>query len=196
MNDSTRNNSFTQDNKRKYHLHIDIEQEYEPIQKRNKSSNLTPSSKHELRCLGYQNLDLWCDGSIYPMNPSTFTTPHFSNISSLLRFVGDGMRGLLGYCNHLVGNTQAISASHQILLQQIACLKEEQTQSIKKLDSLRETRTELEKELKRSRIKNTPLGLRQRCRNISNIETLKVGSGGLKRRIHAIRYSLMFFFLL
>lgn len=189
MSDSAKSRSFAQENKRKYHLHIDIEQEYEPLQKKNKSSTLTPSSKNELRSHGYQNLDLWCDGRIYPMNPLTLSTPPFSNISTLLRFVGDGVRGLLGYCNNLIGNTQYVSAFNQSLLQQIALLKGQQAQSIEKISSLRENIAELEKELKKSRIKNTSLGFRQRCRNISNIETLKVGSGGLKRRIHAVRYS-------
>ena len=52
-----------------------------------------------------------------------------------------------------------------------------------KMESASETIAELKKAINIARLKNTALGLRHRCKTIANIETLKVGSGGLKKRI-------------
>ena len=45
----------------------------------------------------------------------------------------------------------------------------------------------LEKEVKKNKVKNTTLGWRERTRTISNIETLKVGSSGFKKRVCVVR---------
>jgi len=45
------------------------------------------------------NLDLWLDGSIYPLD-SLGKCPKFRDVRSLLEFVGKGDKGLHGYtCN-------------------------------------------------------------------------------------------------
>ncbi|KAI5074717.1 hypothetical protein GOP47_0010678 [Adiantum capillus-veneris] len=132
------------------------------------------------------------------MDPLAMSTPPCNNLTSLLHFVGDGSHGLLGYCNNLViRNTQQAMINLEILkqqqpslfnlLMQNSKLLQEQTLLKNKILSSKETIVELEKEVRRTRIKTTPLGLHQRCRSVSNIETLKVGSGGLKQRIQAIR---------
>ena len=75
-------------------------------------------------------------------------------------------------------------------MEQNAYLVRQQQVALEKVVSLNDTIADLEKKVKESRLKNTGLGWRQRTRTLSNIETLKLGSGGLKKRIHAIRYSL------
>ena len=42
-------------------------------------------------------LDLWLDGRIYPVDPSTGKRPRFNDVKTMLEFVGDGDNGLLGY---------------------------------------------------------------------------------------------------
>lgn len=174
-------------NKRKYHLHIDLEAEYEPLQKKNRDITFTRVQKDNIRCSGKKNIDLWCDGSIYPIDPTTVSTPNFRNVTSLLKFVGDGSNGLLGYCNHLVADSYQVSNLNRSLVVQNAHLLEQQQLCMEKVTSSKVTIEELEKQVKKTRIKNTALGWRQRCKTISNIETLKVGSGGLKKRIRAVR---------
>ena len=79
----------------KYHLHIDLDEEYEPLQNKN-------------MCLRKNNVYLWYDGSLDPTDPTSMSTPRFKNITSLLKFVGDAHDGLLDYWNYLFSyNTQA-----------------------------------------------------------------------------------------
>ena len=97
-------------NKRKkwdlYHLHIDLEREYEHVQKKNNVRTLTRLDKENMRISGKKHVDLWCDGKLYPKNPLNNSSPSFSNPSSLLRFIGDGHGGLLGYCNDLSSHAE------------------------------------------------------------------------------------------
>ena len=82
-----------------YHLHIDITKEYGPAQKNNRARQYTFLDLENMRVQGEKCLDVWCDGKIYPKNPINNSTPNFSSLSSLLRYVGDGHKGLLGYFN-------------------------------------------------------------------------------------------------
>ena len=54
----------------------------------------------------------------------------------------------------------------------------------------------LQKQLEIYREKETTIGRRKRKRKLKNVEELKVGSGGLKKRIKAIRYHLLSLHLL
>lgn len=58
---------------KKYHLHIDLDIGYEPIQKcgyKNHSiSTFTSINKANMRLSRHKHIDL--DGSLYPMNPQT-----------------------------------------------------------------------------------------------------------------------------
>lgn len=56
------------------------------------------------RKAGDTNIDLWVDGSVYPVNPLTKQPPAFKDLKDLLCFVGDGVGGLLGYANALDRN--------------------------------------------------------------------------------------------
>lgn len=47
---------------------------------------------------GKQGISIFGDDSLYPKDPYTISTPPFSNPTTLLRFVGDGKKGLLDYC--------------------------------------------------------------------------------------------------
>ena len=57
-----------------------------------------------------------------------------------------------------------------------------------RMESACETIAKLKKAINIARLKNTALGLRHRCKTVANIETLKVGSGGLKKQIQAVKY--------
>ena len=177
----------TVSNKQKYHLHIDLDMDYQPFVKRNTNSRVTEQEKKHLRDSAKKHIDIWSDGKIYPVDPTTLSTPSFSSVTSLLKFAGDGNNGLLGYCHHLVADQQQTSAHNQALVDHNHYLLKQQQASMEKVVSLNSTVEDLQKQLKRSRIKNTPLGWRQREKSISNIETLKLGSGGLKKRIRAVR---------
>ena len=62
----------------------------------------TPKADFALyRERGASNIDLWCDGSIYPHHPVTNKRPNFRSVSDLLEFVGDGSCGLFGYIESL-----------------------------------------------------------------------------------------------
>ena len=178
-------------NKRKYHLHVDLDFEYQPIVKRNTNARVTEMEKEHLRHSAKKHIDIWSEGKIYPADPTTLCAPNFSTVTSLLMFAGDGYNGLLGYCHHLVADTHQTLANNQALLQQNTYLWKQHQTSMEKVASLNNTVEDLQKELKRSRMKNTPLGWRQRAKSISNIETLKLGSGGMKKRIRAVRYLMV-----
>ena len=173
--------------KRKYHLHIDLDREYEPLQKKNTNTILSSIAKDSARQSGKKHVDIWCDGKIYPTDPTTMSTPNFSNATSLIKFIGDGQKGLLGYCHHLLADKYETSNLNYILKEQNAYLVNQQHLSSERVVSLKNTIADLEKELKISRLKRNGLGWKQRNRPVSNIETLKHGSGGLKKRIRAIR---------
>ena len=173
--------------KRKYHLHIDLDMDYQPFAKRNTNSRVTEHEEKHLRDSAKKHIDIWSDGKIYPVDPTTLSTPSFSSVTSLLKFAGDGSNGLLGYCHHLVAGQQQTTAHNQALVDHNHYLLKQQQAAMEKVVSLTSSVEDLQKQLKRSRMKNTPLGWRQREKSISNIETLKLGSGGLKKRIRAVR---------
>lgn len=47
------------------------------------------------------NLDLWLDGSLYPVDPCSGKRLKLESSSQLLQFVGDGENGFLGYVKRL-----------------------------------------------------------------------------------------------
>ena len=50
---------------------------------------------------GAKAIDLWTDGNLSPSDPISCAPPPFRNITALMKFVGDGFNGLLGYCKRL-----------------------------------------------------------------------------------------------
>lgn len=171
----------------KYHLHIDLEPSYAPVQKRRGGSFVSANERNALRCSGAKNVDIWCDGSIYPHDPQTCSQPPFSSPTSLLRFVGDGQKGLLGYCKSISVTPTVekemlqVQNTHLCHLRDLCKLQEE------KLKHQEQEINKLQKQVEQYRMKKTSIGPRQRKRKLRNVEDLKVGSGGLKKRIKAIR---------
>lgn len=181
--------------KRKYHLHIDLEDEYAPLQKKTKNNTLSSADKEIARLSGKKHIDIWTDGKIYPIDPTTISPPNFTNVSSLLRFAGEGNAGLLGYCHHLTESSEKLTNMNKSLQAHNAHLLEQQNVYVDKLKSANATIAYLERDIKAARLKSTTLGLRQRCKSVSNIETLRIGGGGLKKRIRAVRYVCLNFLL-
>ena len=167
----------------KYHLHIDLDHAYAPLQKRRGGNHVSETVKTTLREGGARHVDLWCDGSLYPKDPHTNSTPPFSNPTTLLRFVGDGKEGLLSYCKSISTTpaTMHVESSTFNNLKMECILKDQ------KINTQQQEIEWLNKQLQVLRQKQTVLGPRQRRRKLKNIEDLKVGSGGIKKRIRAIR---------
>lgn len=141
-----------------------------------------------MRLQDKKHLDIWCDGRIYPKNPTTNTTPCFSSPSSLLRYAGDGHKGLLGYCNALSSHANSLKYLYDILSHENSMIKAQNYKLTLELQKKDQSICNLETKVKELRKKKTKLGERERDRKINNVETLKCGSGGLKRRIRAARY--------
>lgn len=174
---------------KKYHLHIDIEPGYEPAFKRRSRNGLQPTvaAKEQMRSLGLKHIDLWCDCSLYPIEPFKWSHPPFSNPTTLLKFVGDGHSGLLGYCNALRGEAATYSCQIRLLMEEISSLRNEvQLQQATVQQHVTEISL-LKKQVNGYRQKETTLGVRARKRKLRNVEELKLGSGGLKKRIQAIK---------
>ena len=66
-----------------YHLHVELEKDYEHIYKRVKTNNISPNEMQVLRYQGKKHIDIWSDGRLYPIDPIKNTTPPFSNCTSL-----------------------------------------------------------------------------------------------------------------
>ena len=163
-----------------YHLHIELEKEYEPVRKRSKNSTVSLQDIQALRYQGKKHIDIWSDGRLYPVDPVSRTTPPFSNCTSLLRYLGDGANGLLGYTYNLASDRDILRLENQIL-------KQENMSLLQTLEQNKERISTLEKTLTSLRRKQTSLGPRQRSKKLRNIETLKRGSGGCSKRIRAVR---------
>ena len=72
-----------------YHLHVELNWDYEPLCKRNKPNIISEALKNSYRLQGHKNIDLWVDGKLYPVDSLRKSTPPFKNVTSLLQFVGD-----------------------------------------------------------------------------------------------------------
>lgn len=181
-----------------YNLHIELERDYEPLSKRNKTNTLSAVSKDMLRMQGRKNLDLWVDGRLYPKNPFTNSTPPFKDITSLLNFTGDNFNGLLGYTQSLEASSSVFKLEKDLLEKENICLKKTVEQSMRKILGDKETIAGLEKQRDDLRLKQTSLGLHKREKKLQKYEEMKLGGGGIKKRIHAIRYliSLLMYFCL
>lgn len=170
-----------EEQKRKlHHLHIDIDKDYEPIRKRGKYNTLCSNDMQILRHQGKKHIDLWLDGNLYPIDPITKSVPPFSNSTSLLRFVGDGANGLLGYTYNIAGDKDLVMLENHLL-------KQEKSSMALAMEQQREKINALQKTIKELRRKETLLGPRLRAKKLKNIESLKRGSGGCSKRIKAVR---------
>ena len=79
---------------------------------------------HNLRMQGKRHIDLSIDGNLYLLDPITQTNPRFYTMHGLVWYVGDGMDGLLGYCNrlnHFQSATLQACEFRRAQLEQLAC---------------------------------------------------------------------------
>jgi hypothetical protein len=102
---------------RKYEPHVLLDVAYAPLIKKDVGFHLQCSiSEFPCKCLlGWKNIDLWIDGTVYPVNPITGVCPRFRNLKGLLEFVCHGEDGLLGY-------TKALGRAWLEEIQRLNCL--------------------------------------------------------------------------
>ena len=105
-----------------YKAQASIATKYAPLVQRGKflHQQESKSTFAEKQKAGYTNIDLWCDGSIYPIDPRSRKRPKFNSLKGLLEFVGDGEDGLFGYLKSIEGQSFSLSQ----YLAEIALLKE------------------------------------------------------------------------
>ena len=155
--------------------------------KKNKPSTVSFADKENLRSQGAKNIDLWVDGRMYPKHPLENSTPPFEDVTSLIGFVRNGEHGLLGYTKHLETASHVNRLERDLLEKQNAELKECVHQREQKIKMQLETIALLKKQRDEARMKQTTLGLRKRQYKLRNIQDLKVGCGGIKKRVQAVK---------
>ena len=168
--------------KRLHHFHVDLEQHYAPILKRQKSVQQSIEQRDMMRKGGLQHIDLWCDGSIYPTWLIKNSTPPFSNPTTLLKFVVDGINGLYGYVSAQCTNA---NIHKSLYLQEEEIRRQDKIECVALKQLLENEKEEYKKTkvmLLKARRKSTVLGDRLRNRKIRNIVELKAGSGSCKRQ--------------
>lgn len=200
----------------KFRLHVDLERDYATLRS-SRSNEETNVAVQTLRSQGRKCIDLWTDGSIYPIDPITNAPPNFCNVTTFLRFLGDGANGLLGYCRRLY--IAAIQESYRRAHFEGLCHgfqkkhKEEVDRIQNRIVELESQREELlkkaldakngyDEECKRcdaakqdarnvrrhlASLKKLPVGFRQRKRKRQSLENLAAFSGARKRRLRATR---------
>jgi hypothetical protein len=102
---------------RKYEPHLLLDAEYALLIKKGVGLHLQCSISEfpYKRLLGWKNIDLWVDGTVYLVNPITGVCPWFRNLKGLLEFVCHGEDGLLGY-------TKALGRAWLEEIQRLNCL--------------------------------------------------------------------------
>ena len=141
----------------------------------------------------------------------------------LVRYVGDGMDGLLGYCNrlnHFQSATLQACEFRRAQLEQLACsanstivvmqrtiedLEMQKKQLLEKSIAFDKEREDLQESIKqqvesnqslqrslqiakdRVKLKDTPLGKKERKRKLQSLDSLAPKGGAKKRRILATR---------
>ena len=67
-----------------YHLHVELNRDYEPLCKRNKPNIISEALKNSYRFQDHKNIDLWVDGKLYPVDSLRKSTPPFKDVTLLL----------------------------------------------------------------------------------------------------------------
>lgn len=111
-----------------------------------------------MRLSGLKHIDLWCDGSLYPIDPQTISHAPFSNPTSLLQFIGDGITGLLGYCNSISTTAQSERLHSQYLGAKVLYLREKCRVQRQKLEKQGRQIETLIKQINTYREKETCIG--------------------------------------
>ena len=85
---------------KKFHLHVDLDPQYAKMHIV-RVTQIPPLAWNQIQMQGHKAVDLWIDGSIYPMDPLSGSPLLFHKITMLLQFISNGYNGLLGYCMQL-----------------------------------------------------------------------------------------------
>ena len=70
------------------------------------------------RWMDAKNIYLWVEGFIYPQEPFSQLPPQFSGLTSFLKYVCEGTKGLWGYLYRLENQPQQIYMHMQRMLHQ------------------------------------------------------------------------------
>lgn len=170
---------------RKFHMNIKLNPEYATWRSTNHKALRDANEAHRLRMEGKKNIDLWTDGFLYPKDPSTGKFPPFNSVHDLMRFVGDGVNGLLGYCMKL---TQSSNDQMHVIMSLHTALINSQTNISsleEKIKSLEDSNGHLTTKLQN--LKETPKGQRERVRQMKHIKVLSEHSGAKKKRMRLAR---------
>lgn len=209
----------------KFRLHVDLDREYATLRSSRLSNNM-PNALHQLRMQGCKAIDLWTDGSLYPMDPISGAPPTFRNITMLLRFIGDGFNGMLGYCIrlHSLFLDETRKRLHvETLYQQLQTKYAEDVNKLnhKVADLIEQQKVQLKESKERLRsffritdnyvhlqhstrnmrrridhLTHLPLGFQARKRKRQSVDLLASNSGARKRRLRATRFIFYFITLL
>ena len=117
----------------KQDIHLQLDEEYAPFFKRTCTSKEDQLAIQEVmdlqRQMGAKNIDLWVQGSIYPLEPLSQLPPQFLGLTSFLKYVCEGTNGLWGYMCRVKNQSQQLYMHMQRMLLQknseIARLKAE-----------------------------------------------------------------------
>ncbi|MCO5562899.1 hypothetical protein L7F22_016535 [Adiantum nelumboides] len=170
-----------------------LPQEYVPTKK---TCLGTLPSANERRAQGEKNVDLWIEGCLYPKDPSLNVHLPFTNIPSLLQYVGNGEQGLLGYCKrlnkHEIARSEIYLHHWQLLNESFHNLQDQMQTITSALEDAKSTIATKENVIKKledtlSHMKSTAMGGRVRKRELSEIQTLAPHGGARKQRVVAMR---------
>ena len=106
----------TLDEKEKYIIMIQVDHNMAPLQKRN-SPKINGVDEDKIRIEGAKNIDLWAKGELFPIDPITNSHPDFKSETGLVKFLCNGKKGLLGYCENLIRNCKQLQEKVSNLLQ-------------------------------------------------------------------------------
>ena len=207
----------------KYHVNLLLDAQYASTRSLGNRGSCE-NTMHNLRAQGKRHIDLWVDGNLYPLDPATQKNPPFRTMHDLVRYVGDGMDGLLGYCNrlnHFQSATLQACEFRRAQLEQLACsanstivamqrtiedLEMQKKELLEKSIAFDKERQDLQESIKQQvesnqslqrslqiakdrvqKLKDTPLGKKERKRKLQSLDSLAPKGGAKKRRILATR---------
>lgn len=107
----------------KYHVNLLLDAQYASTHSLGNRGSCK-NTMHNLRVQGKRHIDLWVDGNLYPLDLATQKNSPFRTMHGLVRYVRDGMDGLLGYCNrlnHFQSATLQACEFRRVQLEQLAC---------------------------------------------------------------------------
>ena len=113
-----------------------------------------------MRLSGHKHIDIWCDGRLYPIDPKTQSHPPLLNPTNVLRFIGNGEEGFLGYCKAISSNSNLERLQMQYFTFESFRLREECKMQRWKLEEQTKQIAKLLQEVKMYREKETCMGKR------------------------------------